>query len=159
MLLAATLAGQAAATGPGGWDHLGLDGSGGSALNGAVYALNADRPGHPVRGRELHGGGRCRRRRSDRELERQRLECGQLAASQISNGAVNAIAYDAATGHVFAGGTFTNAGGDPNADFLAEWNGTSWAPFCNGDEPTLDHRHRLRPADHRQDALRRRRLR
>ncbi len=52
-------------------------------------------------------------------------------ASQISNGAVNAIAYDAATGDVFAGGTFTNAGGDPNADFLARWDGTSWAPFCN----------------------------
>ena len=39
-----------------------------------------------------------------------------------------AIAYT--RGKVFAGGSFTDAGGSANADFLAVWDGQSWAPFC-----------------------------
>src|SRR5204863_8735256 len=35
-----------------------------------------------------------------------------------------------ANGKVYAGGSFTNAGGDANADFLAVWDGHVWAPFC-----------------------------
>ena len=46
------------------------------------------------------------------------------------NGDVHAIAWDAAHVRLFVGGTFTNAGGDPNADFLAVWNGSNWASFC-----------------------------
>lgn len=40
-----------------------------------------------------------------------------------------AIAY--AGGKVYAGGNFTNAGGNANADFLAVWDGASWQPFCS----------------------------
>ena len=130
-LLAATLAGQAAATGPGGWDHLGLNGSGGSALNGAVYALNADRPGTLYVGGNFTAAGGVAGADRIASWNGSAWSAVSSPASQISNGAVNAIAYDAATGDVFAGGTFTNAGGDPNADFLAKWDGTSWAPFCN----------------------------
>ena len=60
-------------------------------------------------------------------MERQQLERGQLADGQFSNGEVFAIAV--AGGKVYAGGTFTNAGG-PDADYLAVWDGTSWEPFC-----------------------------
>ena len=42
---------------------------------------------------------------------------------------MNAIAVQG--GRVFAGGVFTNAGGNANADFLAVWDGATWAPFCN----------------------------
>ena len=56
--------------------------------------------------------------------------------SQISNGAVSAIAY--ANGKVYAGGTFQDAGGSADADFLAVWDGVSWAPFCNSTGPALD---------------------
>ena len=57
------------------------------------------------------------------------------AASGIDNGIVQAIAYHAATGRIFAGGTFLNAGGNADADSLAVWNGTTWAPFCNDPTP------------------------
>ena len=69
-------------------------------------------------------------------MERQQL--GALGATPMDNGAVHAIAYHA--GKVYAGGTFINAGGNPNADFLAVWNGSSWAPFCNptGPDPAFD---------------------
>lgn len=32
-----------------------------------------------------------------------------------------------ADGTLYAGGTFTNAGGDADADYLAQWNGSSWS--------------------------------
>ena len=41
-----------------------------------------------------------------------------------------AIAYSGSAG--YAGGTFQNAGGNGNADFLARWNGANWAPACGG---------------------------
>ncbi len=43
---------------------------------------------------------------------------------------VRAVAYHA--GNVYVGGTFQNAGGNGNADFLAKWTGTSWQTACNG---------------------------
>ncbi|CAB4886333.1 unannotated protein [freshwater metagenome] len=42
-----------------------------------------------------------------------------------SNG-IFALAFDA-TGKLYAGGKFANAGGDANADNLAQWDGTSWS--------------------------------
>ena len=30
-------------------------------------------------------------------------------------------------GNVYVGGGFTNAGGDPNADYVAKWDGTAWS--------------------------------
>jgi hypothetical protein len=41
------------------------------------------------------------------------------------NGHVNALNSDH-SGILYAGGSFTNAGGKPNADFLAQWDGTTW---------------------------------
>jgi hypothetical protein len=121
----------ASAAGGGGWDHLSDGGvPGSSSLNGAVYALNADRPGVLYVGGTFTGAGGVVGRDRIASWNGSAWSAVSSPSSQISNGAVNAIAYDAATGHLFAGGTFTNAGGDPNADFLAVWDGTSWAPFC-----------------------------
>ena len=41
--------------------------------------------------------------------------------------AVYSIAVDPVSGKVFAGGSFENAGGDPNADRIAVFNGTTWS--------------------------------
>jgi hypothetical protein len=56
-------------------------------------------------------------------------------ATQISNGGVFAIAVYG--GKVYAGGTFQNAGNNPDANFLAVWDGVSWAPFCNAATPAF----------------------
>jgi hypothetical protein len=132
LLLLGSLAGQASATGPGGWDHLGDAGTPGTpALNGTVSALNADDPN------KLYVGGNFTAAGGIAAADRIASWNGSVwralssPSSQIANGAVNAIAYDSVTKRVFAGGTFTNAGGSANADFLAVWDGTSWAPFCN----------------------------
>lgn len=49
-------------------------------------------------------------------------------SSGTGNGSagVFAIAFDS-YGTLYTGGNFANAGGDPNADFLARWNGSQWA--------------------------------
>jgi hypothetical protein len=136
LLLLGSLAGQASATGPGGWDHLGDAGTPGTAaLNGTVSALNADDPS------KLYVGGNFTAAGGVSGADRIASWNGSVwravssPSSQIANGAVNAIAYDPVTQRVFAGGTFTNAGANANADFLAVWDGTSWAPFCNSTIP------------------------
>lgn len=47
------------------------------------------------------------------------------------NSTVNAVAVDA-LGRVYAGGDFTNLGGDPNADNIVMWNGASWVTLGSG---------------------------
>jgi len=127
------LAGPAPATGPGGWDHVGDGGTAGTpALNGAVYALNADRPGTLYAGGAFTAAGGVAGADRIASWDGSAWSAVSSPSSQIANGAVNAIAYDAATGQVFAGGTFTNAGGDANADFLAVWDGSTWSRFCGG---------------------------
>ena len=53
-----------------------------------------------------------------------------MGPAAIPAGSVDAIATYGSK--VFVGGTFLNAGGNANADFLAQWDGTTWSPFCNG---------------------------
>lgn len=133
-----SLAAVASAAGPGGWDHLGDGGSPGTdSLNGAVYALNADAPGVLyVGGPFTDAGGNADADRIASWNGSSWSALGSSSAStQISNGAVFAIAY--ATGKVYAGGTFQNAGGEANADFLAVWDGVSWEPFCNSSGPAF----------------------
>ena len=47
------------------------------------------------------------------------------------NGSVNALVV-AANGDVLAGGDFTDAGGNPNADRIARWDGTAWQALGRG---------------------------
>jgi hypothetical protein len=132
VLIVAVLAVQASATGPGGWDHLGDGGSAGTpSLNGTVSALNSDRPNILYVGGNFTGAGGVPGADRIASWNGSTWSAVSSPTSQIANGAVDAIAYDAASGHLFVGGTFTNAGGNANADFLAVWDGTSWAPFCS----------------------------
>jgi hypothetical protein len=135
-VLVGSLPTAASAAGPGGWDHLGDAGSPGTqSLNGDVYALNADPPGVLyVGGSFTDAGGNAD---ADRIAGWNGSSWSALSSptSQISNGAVFAIAY--ANGKVYAGGSFQDAGGHADADFLAVWDGVSWAPFCNASGPAF----------------------
>ena len=52
------------------------------------------------------------------------------------NGAVYSLAFGA-TGYLYAGGAFTNAGGNPNADYIARWNGSQWESLGTGTNGTV----------------------
>jgi hypothetical protein len=124
------------AAGPGGWDHLGDRGAPGTdSLNLAASAL-AVTPGAVYVGGEFTDAG------GDPNADRIAAWNGSSwsalssSTSQISNGRVSAIAVSA--GKVYAGGSFQNAGGDANADFLAVWDGTSWQPFCDATGPAFN---------------------
>jgi hypothetical protein len=54
------------------------------------------------------------------------LGTGATPATHALNGGVYALNTDA-PGVLYVGGAFTDAGGDPNADYIASWNGTKWA--------------------------------
>jgi hypothetical protein len=53
------------------------------------------------------------------------------------NGGVEAMAFIG--NDLYVGGSFTNAGGHANADYLAKWDGTSWSAVgANGTGPALN---------------------
>ena len=54
-----------------------------------------------------------------------------VGSSTDINGAVYALAFDN-HGRLLAGGEFTNAGGEPNADYIARWNGKQWKALGTG---------------------------
>ena len=55
------------------------------------------------------------------------LGTGSDPTKRALNGAVYALEADAPGGVLYAGGAFTDAGGNPAADYVARWNGTTWA--------------------------------
>jgi hypothetical protein len=129
--------GDALATGPGGWDHLGTGAtSSAAALNGRVDALISV-PHFGAIPDSVYAGGvftSAGGRTSAVAIARwDGTAWHSIGAPPISTAAgtgVDAIAVDRATGKIYVGGNFTNAGGNPNADFLAVWDGVSWKSFC-----------------------------
>jgi len=126
------LTAAALATGPGGWDHLGHGATAAvSALNGAVYALNADNPGILYAGGNFtNAGGHAN---ADYIAKWNGVAWSAVNGSAALNGNVRAIAWHA--GKVYVGGVFTNVGGNTNINFLAEWTGTAWRSPCSGSNP------------------------
>jgi len=132
------MAAGASATGPGGWDHLGTGATSSSAaLNGRVDALISV----PHRGAipdSVYAGGVFTSAGGDTSaVSIARWDgsawhsIGAPPISTATGARVDAIAYDSVTGKVYVGGNFTNAGGNPNADFIAAWDGVAWRSFCN----------------------------
>jgi hypothetical protein len=118
----------APAAGPGGWDHLGeTPGTPPTdSLNLVASALEATPGALYVGGKFTNAGGFAN---ADRIATWNGSNWSAVSSSteQITNGEVFAIAVSG--GKVYAGGTFTDAGGS-GADNLAVWDGTSWEPFC-----------------------------
>ena len=69
------------------------------------------------------------------------LPGGFLTGSGQGSNGVFALAFDA-TGKLYAGGKFSDGGGDANADNLAQWDGTTWsavgATSFNGNLRAID---------------------
>jgi trimeric autotransporter adhesin len=122
------LVASAAAAGPGGWDHLGDRGAPGTDSLDLVASALAVSSGAVYVGGEFTDAGGLPDADRIAVWNGSSWSAVSSSASQISNGRVSAIAVSA--GNVYAGGNFTNAGGDADADFLAVWDGASWKPFC-----------------------------
>jgi hypothetical protein len=62
-----------------------------------------------------------------------------LAGSALSglNDEVNALAFGA-TGNLYVGGAFTNAGGVASADYIAKWTGSKWESLGTGTNGTVN---------------------
>ncbi|HYI20919.1 MAG TPA: hypothetical protein VD836_19540 [Solirubrobacteraceae bacterium] len=127
----------ATAAGPGGWDHLGDRGTPGSDSLDLVASALAATPGALFVGGEFTdaGGIPAADRIATWNSGSASWSAVSSSTSQISNGRVSDIAV--ASGKVYAGGTFQNAGGDADADFLAVWDGVGWKPFCDATGPAF----------------------
>ena len=124
--------GGAWAVGPGGWDHLGeFKTPKVAVLNGAVYALSAESDNGLLVGGNFNFTTAGSRPAAHLAIWYPTQFWTAYATPSPLNGDVHAIAWDADHVRLFVGGTFTNAGGNAGADFLAVWNGTNWAPFCS----------------------------
>jgi hypothetical protein len=123
----------ATAAGPGGWDHLGDRGTPGSDSLDLVASALAVTPGVLYVGGEFTDAGGIPDADRIATWNGSSWSAVSSSMSGISNGRVSAIAVSG--GKVYAGGTFTEAGGDANAARLAVWDGVSWAPFCNDPAP------------------------
>ena len=120
---------SAAAAGPGGWDHLGDRGAPGTDSLDLVASALLATPGALYVGGEFTDAGGIPNADRIATWNGSGWNAVSSSTSFIPNGRVSAIAVSA--GRVYAGGSFTNAGGDSDADFLAMWDGTSWQPFCD----------------------------
>jgi hypothetical protein len=122
-------AGPTAATGPGGWNHVGTSPTAfdGSPLNGNVYVINHDVPNVLYVGGVFKDAGGVAA--ADAIARWDGVHWSALGTTSMGNGGVNDIVVHA--GKVYAGGSFVNAGGNPAADYLAVFDGTTWKPFCN----------------------------
>ena len=127
MVIGALVA-SASAAGPGGWDHLGDRGAPGTDSLDFVASALAVTPGALYVGGGFTDAGGIPDADRIAKWNGSSWSAVSSSTSQIANGNVSAIAVS--PGKVYAGGTFTNAGGDANADFLAVWDGVSWEPFC-----------------------------
>jgi hypothetical protein len=118
----------AEAVGPGGWDHLGTQiqfGNPTSALNGDVLAMSTDIPGVLLAaGKFTNAGGVTG---ANRIASWNGSAWSAVGAPSTFTGDIHALAV--AGGKIYAGGVFTDNAG-PLPDFLAVYDGVTWAPFC-----------------------------
>lgn len=94
-------------------------------LNGSVIALIFDNSGN------LYAGGNFENAGGDPDADHVAVWDGSTWSSLGGSGSglgssVKAFAFDS-SGDLVAGGTFTDAGGDPDADRIAVWNGSVWS--------------------------------
>jgi hypothetical protein len=127
----------ALAAGPGGWDHLGDRGTPGTDSLDLVASALTVAPGALYVGGDFTDAGGIAA--ADRIATWNGSSWSAVSSSDSQfppGGGVLDIAV--AGGKVFAGGSFANAGGNANADFLAVWDGASWKPFCTTSAPAFD---------------------
>jgi hypothetical protein len=136
------LTASASASGALDWNNLGARaGSPGvAALDGRVDVLNTDMPGKLIAGGAFLAAGQAAGNTvfddhiaiwNGTSWKPLRNTAG--AATDGLNGDVRSLAF--AGGKIYAGGVFTNAGGNAGADFLAVWDTTSltpsWQSICS----------------------------
>ena len=128
MLLTVSIASGTSATTMFGWSNVG-GGNGFSAINGQVRAIVAA-------GTDVYVGGIFSSAGGVSGADNIAKWNGSSWSAMLNglggtaiNGRVSAILIDGT--NVIVGGSFTNAGLDPQADYLAVWNGSTWSDIDN----------------------------
>ncbi len=124
------------------WSALGGDGNGNGPLQPDAYGNGPSVETVAVSGNNVYVGGWFANVRNgltvlnaaDYVAKWDGANWSALGSNGAGNGALNdfvaAIASDG-MGTIYVGGLFTNAGGIPQADYIAAWNGTTWSALGN----------------------------
>ncbi len=107
----------------------------GTGLNNAVFVVAANGMGIYAGGMFTDAGGDVN---ADYIAKWNGSTWSALGTTPIhlgSNAAVRTIAFSGTD--VYAGGDFTDAGGDVNADYIAKWNGSAWSALGDGLNDTV----------------------
>lgn len=110
------------------WHGLGNDGAGGPALNGSITALLVASDGRLYAAGVFVDAGSLGRADRIAWWDPGTATWKPVGDAVAADGVFNNIIWDlAAIGNkIYASGLFTDAAGDPRADFVAAWNGTAW---------------------------------
>lgn len=108
------------------WSALGSNGAGDGALGDTVEALAVVGSDLFVSGYLSNAAGVAE---ADFVARWDGVNWSALGSNGAGNGALNSVAYDFATSgtDLYAGGYFFNAGGVPEADYVARWDGSAWS--------------------------------
>ena len=108
------------------WSALGSNGAGNGALNDVARAVSLSGGDIVVGGDFQNAAGVAE---ADRVARWNGSSWSALGSNGAGNGALNnvvrALAINGA--NTYVGGSFTNAAGTPEADYLAKWDGSSWS--------------------------------
>ncbi len=108
------------------WSALGSNTTGGGAINNSVFAL-------AVSGNNLYAGGNFSNAAgvatADYVAEWNGSTWSGLGSNGLGDGAINKVVFTLAVSgsHLYVGGAFGNVAGVSTADYLAEWDGTTWS--------------------------------
>lgn len=116
---------------PGAWTALGAYGNniGGGALNSHVYAIAVAGSNVYVGGNFVNAAGIPA---ADFVAKWDGTSWSALGSNGNNDGALNGPVYSllVSGSNVYVGGDFFNAAGDPQADDLALWNGSTWSDIA-----------------------------
>lgn len=111
---------------------LGSNGGGDGSLNNTVYTIGLDSLGNMYAGGfffDVNNGGTTLTE-ADYIAKWDGVNWSALGNNGAGVGAMNAMVVSLAidgSDNVYAGGSFTNAAGIAEADYVARWNGSSWS--------------------------------
>jgi len=105
-------------------------------INGDVSALAVDSAGNLYVGGDFTNAGGVANTSHIAKWNGTAWSALSTGINGYGYGLLRALAFDG-SGNLYAGGSFTSAGGVTNTSYIAKWNGTAWSALGTGTNSTV----------------------